>query len=563
MCAMSQLWQPRPCATCRWPHRSCVPLATSSCARAQVVALLLKKLGPTFMSKLKGRFAFAVYDAHSGRVLAVRDCAGTHPLWQAHLAADHSLVIACGAAPPAAPAVAGEWTEVKAGEYKFGWRSAPLAYMASSDAVASRQEEARSAAMEALLVRTHAHPAEPVATRCAAPACLETGWCVQSASVPVASPPGQARHSVSLARPRPAPPRLGRASISDAYTMRRSFQADGPLMRAAASDAGAMRPPPSAPRTYGRASSTIERPPGSWRAPEAAALSRQSSYVPPHRRHSMSGQPGPPPPPPPPQPDARRSMSSSWRRDSALDAPQAAALSPPPSAALAINPPRAANTAHVAASSAFYRPATTAAAPPSDGACDTPAGTTPSTSSNAPSSRGPSRSQPIPIATPRTSRDSRTSASWRRPAIVPDAQALGRFTGIAEGSAEPASDVLMEAPLNDGGGRGGEGGVGTSEESVIGTGESSSEQSTLSGVGVSAADVAKKMSSMLFEWSGALLGELCAAHFEICALSGVCFRLHRYAGGKSPAPRVQMRGPCSRAPSPTARRTRRPLGAQR
>lgn len=119
-----------------------------------MVALLLKKLGPTFMSKIKGIFAFAVYDAHTGRALTVCDCHASFRLWQAHLAADNSLIISCNAEPPPPPAAPAlnERMEIKAGEYKFGWRSAPVAYMASADAVSSRSEQARSAAMEALLV---------------------------------------------------------------------------------------------------------------------------------------------------------------------------------------------------------------------------------------------------------------------------------------------------------------------------------------------------------------------------------------------------------------------------
>jgi hypothetical protein len=118
----------------------------------QVVVYLFKKLGPTFMSKLKGSFAFVVYDARVGRVLAVCDRTATFSLWQAHLSSDNTLVIACNMDAPPAPAML-ERNVVGAGEYKFGWRSMPLAYMASNDAVKSRCEEARSAAMQALLVR--------------------------------------------------------------------------------------------------------------------------------------------------------------------------------------------------------------------------------------------------------------------------------------------------------------------------------------------------------------------------------------------------------------------------
>ena len=62
-----------------------------------MVALLLKKLGPTFMSKLKGTFAFAICDAQTGRVLAACDRHATHSLWQAHLQVSNTtwLFLAC------------------------------------------------------------------------------------------------------------------------------------------------------------------------------------------------------------------------------------------------------------------------------------------------------------------------------------------------------------------------------------------------------------------------------------------------------------------------------------
>lgn len=118
----------------------------------QVVVHLFKKLGPMFMSKLKGSFAFVVYDAHVGRVLAVCDRTASFSVWQAYLASDNTLVVACNVDAPPEPAMA-ERAVIGAGEYKFGWRSAPLAYMASNDAVMSRCEEARNAAMQALIVR--------------------------------------------------------------------------------------------------------------------------------------------------------------------------------------------------------------------------------------------------------------------------------------------------------------------------------------------------------------------------------------------------------------------------
>lgn len=101
------------------------------------------------MSKLRGVFTFAVYDSNLGRVLAANDCNGSNSLWQGHV--DDSLVVACNMEVPAVEVV--DRTAIAAGEYKFGWRAAPIAYMASQQAVQSRCNEAMQAAMAALAVR--------------------------------------------------------------------------------------------------------------------------------------------------------------------------------------------------------------------------------------------------------------------------------------------------------------------------------------------------------------------------------------------------------------------------
>lgn len=123
--------------------------STNASPAVQVVALLFKKLGPTFMSKLRGSFSFVVYDSQVGYVLATNDCNGTHKLWQAHIASDNSLLIACNCEVAIAHI---ERTPIAAGEYKFGWRSMPIPYMASSETVMSKCSEARQAALEALAV---------------------------------------------------------------------------------------------------------------------------------------------------------------------------------------------------------------------------------------------------------------------------------------------------------------------------------------------------------------------------------------------------------------------------
>lgn len=101
------------------------------------------------MSKLRGSFSFVIYDAQVGYVLATNDCNGTHTMWQAHIASDNSLLVACNCEISIAYI---ERTPIAAGEYKFGWRSLPVPYMASSETVMSKCSEARQAALDALAV---------------------------------------------------------------------------------------------------------------------------------------------------------------------------------------------------------------------------------------------------------------------------------------------------------------------------------------------------------------------------------------------------------------------------
>lgn len=101
------------------------------------------------MSKLRGAFTFAVYDSNVGRVLAANDCNGSNSLWQGHV--DDCLMVACNLEVPAVQVV--DRAAIGAGEYKFGWRAAPIAYMASQEAVQSRCNESMQAAMAALAVR--------------------------------------------------------------------------------------------------------------------------------------------------------------------------------------------------------------------------------------------------------------------------------------------------------------------------------------------------------------------------------------------------------------------------
>lgn len=103
------------------------------------------------MSKLRGSFSFVVYDSQVGYVLATNDCNGTHSLWQAHIASDNSLLVACNCEVSVKYI---ERTPIAAGEYKFGWRSVPIPYMASSETVMSKCSEARQAALDALAVCT-------------------------------------------------------------------------------------------------------------------------------------------------------------------------------------------------------------------------------------------------------------------------------------------------------------------------------------------------------------------------------------------------------------------------
>lgn len=93
-----------------------------------------------------------------------------HHYLQSDLQADNALVLACNMEMdgPAVPKLA-ERSQIGAGEYKFGWRSAPMAFMAPHEDTMSKCEEARSAAMEALMVRLLPPPgAQKCATCCRA-----------------------------------------------------------------------------------------------------------------------------------------------------------------------------------------------------------------------------------------------------------------------------------------------------------------------------------------------------------------------------------------------------------
>ena len=125
----------------------------SPLSNAEVIACLFTQLGSSFMSKLKGHYAFCAYDAHSGRVLAVNDTYCSRDLWQGHLQEDHSLILGCQISIPNESLEGGRHVPIGAGEYKYGWRSAPMVYCSSALSSMLKGTVANSAALAALSVR--------------------------------------------------------------------------------------------------------------------------------------------------------------------------------------------------------------------------------------------------------------------------------------------------------------------------------------------------------------------------------------------------------------------------
>eukprot|EP00803_Ostreobium_quekettii_P002228 evm.model.scf_3071.2 EVM.evm.TU.scf_3071.2 scf_3071:13670-15585(-) len=113
---------------------------------AALLCRLYELLGTSMVAKLRGKFAFCLYDSKTVRVLAARDASGAVSLIHG-TTADGDLFVASGDVRP--PAV--DWiAEIGAGEYKYGWRAAPRRFANPSDVVEGRAAVASNAAMAAL-----------------------------------------------------------------------------------------------------------------------------------------------------------------------------------------------------------------------------------------------------------------------------------------------------------------------------------------------------------------------------------------------------------------------------
>eukprot|EP00798_Chlamydomonas_sp_ICE-L_P022514 gene22514-29636_t len=88
---------------------------------AEVVCHMYSKIGVELLTKLRGRFAFCMYESKQGRVLAARDGSGVVHLYQGH-SPNLGLVIS------STRAMLASCSDVKAfapGDFKYGWHSEP------------------------------------------------------------------------------------------------------------------------------------------------------------------------------------------------------------------------------------------------------------------------------------------------------------------------------------------------------------------------------------------------------------------------------------------------------
>ncbi|WIA08645.1 hypothetical protein OEZ85_008073 [Tetradesmus obliquus] len=91
---------------------------------AQLLLQLYAAKGLDMLGMLNGQFAFCLYDSKQARVLAARDHSGAVPLMEGRTAAG-SLIIACGTFLPEGVSC---MSDIKPGEYKYGWHALPRAF---------------------------------------------------------------------------------------------------------------------------------------------------------------------------------------------------------------------------------------------------------------------------------------------------------------------------------------------------------------------------------------------------------------------------------------------------
>ncbi|GMH38007.1 hypothetical protein BSKO_05891 [Bryopsis sp. KO-2023] len=115
-------------------------------SEAALLCKLFSRLGTGMLSKLRGHFAFCLYDSTTVRVLAARDPSGTVPLIQGQLPNNALFVTSSSSVPTGAHDV----EEIQPGNYKYGWRASPRKYTNPETVVKSSAQTASQAAMAAL-----------------------------------------------------------------------------------------------------------------------------------------------------------------------------------------------------------------------------------------------------------------------------------------------------------------------------------------------------------------------------------------------------------------------------
>lgn len=113
---------------------------------AAVLCKLYSRIGTSMLTKLRGRFAFCLYDSDTVRVLAARDPTGSVGLVEGQTE-EGDLFVASGAVrPEGVKSVA----EIQPGKYKYGWRASSRKFASPQDLVDDRAAAATNAAVAAL-----------------------------------------------------------------------------------------------------------------------------------------------------------------------------------------------------------------------------------------------------------------------------------------------------------------------------------------------------------------------------------------------------------------------------
>lgn len=110
---------------------------------AALVCKLYERLGTGMLTKLRGKFAFCLYDSSTMRVLAARDPSGDVGLVQGR-SAENMLFLACGESRPAG---SHSCREIGAGQFVYGWGEDPKKYASPLQEVEKHATQVRHGMM--------------------------------------------------------------------------------------------------------------------------------------------------------------------------------------------------------------------------------------------------------------------------------------------------------------------------------------------------------------------------------------------------------------------------------